>query len=839
MGTLQDRDPVSRVEVVSLLAKPSPAQDFELRPKDVLPAEVGKLVRSWLQAHMDSGNEHSVTLLNAAGHRWLLRAALESATDNAGRALAHMVVSRVAEELSPEGLTRLLFGAYRQELPARDASGRCDIDLAPVTPENPELIRQALVTLAVGGAQQAVVDNGTSAARVLEVLGERHVVYVTLMRHCLPARWPPGNGIVVSQAPWKPPKAVEQLVRSDAALLALDLGGLMDTGVSPQRRLALLMAAMEGTLEVATALENSELMWLAQTPTGRPLALGNMGREQVVSWLADGQIRAEELALVEDRLRPEDAEPVSRLLPEGHDGLRRFLSIFGPGTPGVERLLPPASREVWGRIRDPRAKLPETLHAGELQPLEEAGLLDTLSLGELAHLQKSSAGPWLETRWRAALIKEGMPEQVYSELCLGHRTLIAPPESRPAPEPRVGWLEGIDTDALMGAARWASSQLDWRKWWTEAVSEHPCLGPSRVPSLESPWTDITAWWVAGALSAGEVGSADLLAALTRWRRADGPSLSEQVQLLHCIGFTVGPSVEALLSGHVPQEPPLPEDRQVLSRLLQARVLRQDDVIEAVVGGASPGWLLIAGLDPASVALLDNSVASPAVPPVNWAPSLDPPLASAAMSPRFWEGFRGTLGIDLVKWLVERLEHQAGGAVALALLAAFTEDVRLALTDLKLIVDALPSRVLCRQAMAWAWDASRQREEALQVLLSAPGLRPGLSRWLRAELLSIEACIPEADLDVGEMMVLLPLLHPVRDVVRPVLSRTHEEPGEGELARALVGVIDRQRIPPPPPPDAATRRYHPTLIEQLARIPGWDRWKTSSTGLDNSNEERDD
>lgn len=231
-----------------------------------------------------------------------------------------------------------------------------------------------------------------------------------------------------------------------------------------------------------------------------------------------------------------------------------------------------------------------------------------------------------------------------------------------------------------------------------------------------------------------------------------------------------------------------------------------------------------GPSAAAVALLDERGLPPAGPPRGWSSALRGLLAEAAVRPEFWSRWHRCIKSEMVRWVAYELASEPGGVWIEALAGAMEGTVRLELPLLRLVADALPDPVTCGQCLLWNDGPAPDREEALQLLLAPGRLRPALRQWLRGELLEYRHSGPPPELTVPEMLALFPLLHPIRDILRPIVERERLELGEELLFDRLEASLRRVYLPVPPLPPPGVRLRRPRLIERLACIPGWERWQ---------------
>jgi hypothetical protein len=144
--------------------------------------------------------------------------------------------------------------------------------------------------------------------------------------------------------------------------------------------------------------------------------------------------------------------------------------------------------------------------------------------------------------------------------------------------------------------------------------------------------------------------------------------------------------------------------------------------------------------------------------------------------------------------------------------------------LRRLAPLLPRTDLLAQFAAWATRSEGpERAEALELLLGQPSLEGEQRQWLRASqgvgrLGPVPSCWGPRDL-----AALLPLLDPLRDVVREVFSWPVVEDAEGEalLLDRLCERLEKQRVPPPSQaPSAAQLARRPVWGARLCALPGW-------------------
>jgi hypothetical protein len=828
-----------QLQRLSILAKPSPAEDFRLLinlGSSAPPDSVVAAASDWLQAHMSADNGQSVIVAGPPEDRWLFRAADEEGTDNSGRKRAYIAFGALPPDLDPVTLTRLLFGAFRTRKPSKEDGNTCTIELAPESAANNQLVVSALVSLATGATRIAVLDNDATAARVIEGLGTARITFIALMRRYLPTRWPEGTGLVVSAADWEPPAIVRGCRIGMSSAEAVDFGGLYDLSLDTGVKLSLLGLAVDGfaeqELELSTG-DSGAVDWLLRSRGGRQTALRIGTAAQVGAWLRKGDLGEADLEHVADRIRSEDSTLVARVLQGHDDAVERFVRFFGPGAPGVEDVLSSDATALLARLRDPTARWDgELADESVVAQLLTAGLLRTLDTPSKARLLSTPMRRFIEPLWREEMRREFMPDSVFTSLFDGYSGPDLPPVTPPRPLPREAWVVAVPKEHLWRAGEWACSSRDWMQWWCDALRCHPDFDERDIPSLESGWSPVVGAWLCGGIRDGQVLTHQALLKLAAWRReSPGPSLDWQLRILKAAGLDCDRGIGLLISGATPPDMPTHGEQAVLRQLLLGGVLVDGDVVRAVAQGADASWLEAAGFDAAVVSLLDPRRIPPVEPPVDWPLALDPLLARACGESEFWQRFGGHLSASMLEWILERTQRYEGGQQVAVLLEAYSRARPLPVDLLRFAAGALPFVVVCRQVAAWATHRGAGEQEALGILLGTTVLSPELQRWLTAELLTVNPTPTLPYLTVQELTALLPLLHPIRDVLRPILARSTEEPGEEALAESLAELLSVQNGPIPPAPPRSVAQLHPRLVERIARVPGWESWAISEEAME--------
>ncbi len=837
------------LDSVGLLAKPSPAEDFQQIAGTHASREVLRIAGEWLQVHISAGNPQSVTVAFVDDAWWLLRACDEAGTDNAGRQLCHLAFARVAVPLAPEDLPLLVHGAYQVDEPGRTTRDGDSVVLPAADEADLEQYLGAAICLLTAAAPLVVVRRAGTASRILQALGaDGPVTFVALLPKRLPPRFPAEPGLVISTTPWSPPRAVQRLIaRPDArtALAEADLAALAGTRTTAAQRMDLLGFAAGKQLTPAIAALPGALDWLITTRNGRANALAEADASRVSSWLKRGLLTAADLPAVQGRIEAEDGPHLAAVLAGEPRALDRFIDLVGPEAPGADRLLPPAARETWDRLShgewtDANGRTFED-EGEDLRCLADAGLLDRIELHALAKLRARARLAWVEPRFERALEDAGLSAPLVATLCRGvpftAPPLPATPAALPAPEPL--WVSGFTAEELLEAGRHLCGQRETRTWWLQALAIHPGIEPRQIPSLDGAWSEIAATWLLAAFADAEVTREQATATFVRWWREaqlagdpspDGPAL---VKLLCAIGMQPGRMVRAVLGIRVMEaqgrnldaSAAQERDLENLRLFVHVGALRATDIYDAVEHGAPCDVLRAIDMPGEAIALLDTGAFPPARPPRDWPAQLTPALARQVEEETFWRRWSGGIRADLVNWLVSELAGQRNAALVDEIGRALASRHRLSLRALRICVHALPGTALCAQAVQWAGTRGAERDEAIEAILGARGLRDSLGRWLRAELTACAPHGPIPPMGADEMLALLPLLDPVRDVLRPILHDPGLHESEADLLDQLVPrLATSTAMAAPPPPTARWCRLRPDWIAAVAELPGWESWK---------------
>ncbi len=870
--------PLISVGPIGLLAKPSPADDFQFDNPSHLPEQVRDMARRWLQVHAEAGGARTVAMTLVNGDRWLFKAGNESRQDRSGRVMCYLVFGRLHGQLKAADIPKVLQGAITQDLPPRAVGLTSEIPIADTGSADRQQVRRATVALALGLERLAVVDSAASAEAVMGAL-EAELDFVGIVERRVP-RLTEGTGIVISKARWVPTRQIDILTNASAGKVLPPLGFLMTGDVPPQRRVQLFSAALD--LNAPTPkpeqMTGAELSWLLKTPSGRGWAIDHATQEQIADMLRAGELRSSDLDSVKEHLLPEHGPAVAELLYGESDAFNRFVELFGRASEGSERLLPEPQRTVWSWLSGEREMVPERVEITSALPmLSNSGILDRLSLVAVARVYQITDEPRLAERFRAALVGQGMPSEVAHALFAGEEP-VGQVSASPAPEPDSTWLAGLHFDNLLAAGRWAARGRQWRRWWTQCVRQHP-LAAGRDPfAATAPWSSAAGLWLSEAARDGEIARDQALQRIARWclpeassrpisatasetgptnttddsaetHRSDSalssppasapagpfsreqrPSREQLRSLLRDVGIH-GSQAFGFLCGEPRFEGRLsPSDEEEITFLVKASVLKMADLVRAAKRGFPLRLLAAAGVSDPELAMLDLDQAPPTRPPGNWDIRLAPVLSQLLSQPEFWSRWRDGISPELLGWMAEQVADREGGTTVAAAQAALAETAirKLTCNELGTIAGCLPGHSLCRQALVWSRDRSGDAEEALKTILAAMMEKfPALASWLRGELLESGPTEPPPHLSCLEMVVLIDLLHPTRDVLRVVMARDDCEPGEPSLLGQLSKRLRSSRIVPLSTPMSDAARRRPDWVAEIASLPGWSHWQEAS------------
>jgi hypothetical protein len=279
----------------------------------------------------------------------------------------------------------------------------------------------------------------------------------------------------------------------------------------------------------------------------------------------------------------------------------------------------------------------------------------------------------------------------------------------------------------------------------------------------------------------------------------------------------------LFGALVPSTEPDNQTLAALPRLHAAGLVTMRELVALIAAGAP--LALCRGLVPdEQLALLDPAAAPPAAPPCDWEPTLTPLLALQVAEPRFWRRWPDGPSDALLGWLEQILSGAANVTLVQSVIQARAMRTLTSVVALASIAGALDSAAACHQVMARAYAPLplQEREQVMDLLSDV--IRAPLLPWLAAELTGCAETGPPPPLTVRERLALVGLLHPTRDIVRPVLACPERVPEEAPLLEAVYRrLLADSLLPPLPPPPPALAALRPDWVARLATLPGWGHW----------------
>lgn len=260
-------------------------------------------------------------------------------------------------------------------------------------------------------------------------------------------------------------------------------------------------------------------------------------------------------------------------------------------------------------------------------------------------------------------------------------------------------------------------------------------------------------------------------------------------------------------------------------LRAANRLTSAAVLDAGIATRDPYLLGVAEAPPTVVTLADPRGGTVRLPPSGLWPRAANNLLAELMS-------TGTLSArldpntnwdSLLTWLAGLTTREDDVFAQVArFLHSLREGKAASCRGLDWIVPYLSRRTVLRQVVAWAEQrAHPDRGVTLRRLLCSSRLKSAEQGWLTARTLECVPLPPLPPWTAEEMADLFPLLDPVRDVIRVVLSRSESEPGEDSLLKLVLATLSRSPVEPPGAFPASARR-HPMWVESLVGVPGWSR-----------------
>ncbi len=259
-------------------------------------------------------------------------------------------------------------------------------------------------------------------------------------------------------------------------------------------------------------------------------------------------------------------------------------------------------------------------------------------------------------------------------------------------------------------------------------------------------------------------------------------------------------------------------------LLGCGRLSKEDVFQAGMAMKSAAVLELGGA-PESLAEFLWTDRPVALPPRDgdWPEAADSALAEALRARTLFERLAQPLDAGVIGWLAGRGHGREEFAAMARLGEALARGAPANSRMLAAVAHYFPRKLLLGQIAAWgAAGGGPERDGALNALIDARWLTRDEAAWLRTLLMRWDLPPPMPRWPVEDLIELLPVLDPVRDVVRSVLNRAVREEGEVELLGRLMERLTAVALPAPPGsfPEAA-HRVRPDWVSALGSLPGWE------------------
>jgi hypothetical protein len=796
-------------------------------------SEAARLSASWLQIHATHSAQRSVALWRQEDRLTLGCAWQESGVDNAGRPLQKLAVYIMRKPPPYDTLVRLMLWLYRQNFDGGHPPAHHEIASASLLDDDTPLVSEerdrCAATLALLQSETCRVQGTRTAQGVIDALGFDQLGFIALVPNAVPS-WPTaGPGVVLSRSAWQAPSDAVRLVGMGLRPGAVDLAGLMRMPRDGARRKALALAAVSGDCAALGGPSDQELDWLIAHDRSRMGALARASGPQLARVF---DMREIDPAVLDD-LTPQQLgnlppSSVAGALRGRPDAVARFVAIFGPGNSEIATLLPGRVAGLLRAADGPvdRERLLD-LTPQDMDVMEQAGIFETMSIRWLAQLwavrPRSPVDKHLARR-----LRELLPAALVSRLVGSSVSDIQPAgalSSYKPPSPSAEWLVGIAFDRLVDAGTLCAGDRAWRRWWADAVTAHPDAQGREIATLTAPWSPATVAWLVGSARDGEISAAAVRARIAAFINARAPiPPGELTELLRAAGVTHPDALAALVQGSA-QKWDIDERFAVdVQYLREAGILSNEALQDALRGGLPIAALSRLVGDPAAIRLLDDKIVDPTCLPSSWHPLLTQILRERIHTASFWNRWRRGVPTPLLTWLRRQLDGEPETAVVDALIAAGARTRALQYEELKDWAGALTPLDLVWQVVENLKHGHSDRRRLVD-LLENRGLRAEFLIFLRRELDRLVPAASVPALSVPEMLAVLPLLHPVRDVVRQVMSQPSVAPEEDALRVLTIDAIRRAGCYfPLPPPSTEQAARRPSWVSNLAELAGWEHWR---------------
>ena len=257
-------------------------------------------------------------------------------------------------------------------------------------------------------------------------------------------------------------------------------------------------------------------------------------------------------------------------------------------------------------------------------------------------------------------------------------------------------------------------------------------------------------------------------------------------------------------------------------------LDRKDLLRIALMERDIGLLEVARAPAELIRLADPNGARVSLPPnPDWPAEANELLALLHSDQSLFRRIQGTLTDAAIAWLDQRLPNSNIGLLR----QAVNKNEPVSAEILCLVGDLLPRSMLLRQVSVWGQRKLNPEHRAcLNYLLKGPQCTAAEQAWLAALTLFCEPLPPAPAWSASDLTDLLPLLDPVRDVVRVILTRPERESGEDLLLERLAHVLRERPVSPPGVFPAMAWAKRPDWIATLVGIPGWAHCANESASL---------
>jgi len=822
-----------RIRELYVIGKTPITRDFTLLKSNYVdpPEAIINQANFWLQTLISSRNVQLVAISKIENELWFLRASIDVGTDSSGRTIYYIVFGKL-EEVSSSGLFRLLLKSFDLHKPSKVDISEFELEVSTATPNKPvsSHVKNLLLALALNKANTIIVEKCKQASWLLQQITFRNIDFIALMEDCSRGHLPDGKGIIVSQTKQTCDDFLTELNLADVDFSSVNFADFLLIDCSESDKTSIFKAGVVGTPVDLSAVENSNrlriLNWLLDSPAGRSVAFENVDSFVVSEWLRKGRLSKKDLLKVKSYIQDSDRDVITNLLGRSREALEIYLEIFGANSKDIELVLPESALLLF---RELSSDFSENKVFGfshdDILLLDQSGILARLTTVEMAKLVKTNLYENIHDYWWKKMRSLGMPEKVFSVFFKNSDIIDLHVDGLPAPAPSTDWVQAIDKDILWDFGNWACKSANWMYWWVELIRTHPDFGETFVPSLEMEWSLVLEKWIVTSLSIGDITVTSLLNKFNEIFRSNS-DLKAQERLLKEAGLIMSDGLKQILDGDLPNRKPSEKDIADLKVLIENDIVARELIQEKVLQGSDLYWSKAIGVDRACFSLLDLSLDTVAEPPPQWHSYLNSMLAKICAKSEFWERFNGFLSLSMVNWLVEQTQNCEGGVRVRAIKQLYIGKQVAALEIIKLVYAALPEEIIYTQIVAWQLSTSSEKGEALALLLSSSTIPSSLKEWLKTKLLTLYPINTAPVLSVPQYIALLPILSPIRDILRPLFVSQEANYSEEELAIALFEKLSSVDFTPIPPPNKMIYSNHKEIVIALSKLPQWELWAES-------------